>query len=78
MDTFLVFYMFKIYQRMRAYRIYITHMLTIGTACAEYAKVMLHIRYEYAIHTFVKACCREAGLKVVRIRSFSEICRCFL
>jgi len=34
---------------------------------------MLLIRYEYATHTFVKACSGEAGLKVVGIKSFSEI-----
>ena len=34
---------------------------------------MLLIRYEYATHTFVKACSRKAVLKVVRIRSFSEM-----
>ena len=31
---------------------------------------MLLIHYEYATHTFVKAYSQEAGLKVVRIRSF--------
>ena len=44
--------MFKIYQRMQACRIYVTHT------------------YAYATNTFVKPCSREAGLKVVRIRSF--------
>ena len=58
---------------MRAYTIYVTHTLTICTAYAGYAKGTLLIRYEYAIHMFVKACSREVGLKVVRIRRFSEI-----
>jgi len=43
-----------------------------------YAKGTLLIRYEYAIHTFVKACGREVGLKVVRIIRFPEICIRFL
>ena len=64
--------MFKIFQRMRAYRIYVTHMLTIRTAYAGYARHTLDT-YEYATHTLAKACSREAGLRVVRIRSLSEI-----
>jgi len=55
--------MFKIYQRMRAYRIYVTHALTICTAYSGYARHalnMLLIRYEYAFHTFVKVCSQEA------------------
>jgi len=66
---------------MRAIRIHVTHTLTIRRAYAGYTRYTLYtleVRYEYAIHTFVKTCIREAGLKVVRIRSFSEICICFL
>ena len=77
--------MFNIYQRMQAYRIYVTHTLTIRTAYAEYARHTLNtakgtfpIRYEYATSTFVKACLREAVLKVVRIMRFLEICMRFL
>jgi len=68
--------MFKIYQRMRAYSIYVTHTLTVRTTYTGYARHTINtlkIRYSYATHTLVKACSREAGLKVVRI-SFSEIC----
>ena len=35
------------------------------------------MRYEYAIHIFVKACSQEAALKFVRIKSFSEIAYAF-
>ena len=51
-------------QRMRGYRIYITHMPFIRTPYAghaQYAEGTLLIRYEYATHMFVKACGREAG-----------------
>ena len=34
--------MFKIYQRLRAYRIYVTHTLTIPTAYAGYARHTLN------------------------------------
>jgi len=58
---------------MRAFRIYVTHTLTIRSAYAGYARHTLNklkVRYEYATHMFVKACSREVGLNVVRIRSF--------
>jgi len=35
------------------------------------------MRCENAIHTFVKACSREAGLKVVRIRLFLQFAYAF-
>ena len=43
--------MFKIYQRMRAYRIYLTHTLTIRTAYAEYARHTL-------VRSFSEICIR--------------------
>jgi len=59
--------MFKIYQRMRAYRIYIVYTLFIRTAYAGYARRTLNtlkvakVCYSYAMNTFVKACNQEAG-----------------
>ena len=45
--------MFKIYQRMRPYRIYVTHTLTIRTAYAGYARHRLKVRYEYVMNTLL-------------------------
>jgi len=48
--------MFKIYQRMRAYRINVTHTLTIRTAYAGYARHTLNtlkVRYSYVMNTLV-------------------------
>ena len=48
--------MFKIYQRMRANRIYVTHTLTIRTAYAGYARHTLNtlrVRYSYVMNTLV-------------------------
>ena len=45
--------MLKIYQRMRAYRIYVTHTLTILTAYTRYASHTLNtlkVRYSYAMN----------------------------
>jgi len=79
--------MFKIYQRMQAYRIYVIHTLTIRTAYAGYARRTLYtqkLRYSYVMKTLSirrkrPVHSRETGLKVVRIRSFfSEICILFL
>jgi len=45
--------MFKIYQRMRPYRINVTHTLTIRTAYAGYARHRLKVRYEYVMNTLL-------------------------
>jgi len=48
--------MFKIYQRMRTYRIYATHTLTIRTAYAGYARHTLNtlkVRYSYVMNTLL-------------------------
>ena len=57
--------MFKIYQRMRAYSLYVTHTLDIRSAYARHTLYTLKVRYayviqrcQYAIHTFVEACGR--------------------
>jgi len=70
--------MFKIYQRIRAYRIYVAHTLAIRTAYAGYARhtrntLKLLILYEYASHTLVKPSSREAWLKVVCIKVFLKV-----
>ena len=69
---------------MRANRTYVTHTLTIRKAYAGYARHtlnMLKVCYSYVMNmlgTQVKACSRDAELKVVHIISFSEICIRFL
>jgi len=73
----------KMYQRMRAYRIYmyVTHSLAIRTAYAGYARHTLDIRFirkRYVTHTFVKPCSLEVRLKVVVVKCFSLICIHFL
>jgi len=52
-ETKLFLDMLKIYQRIRAYRIYVTHTLTIGTAYAGYARHTLithKVHYAYACY----------------------------
>jgi len=47
-DQIIFLDMFKIYQRMQAYRLYVTHTLTIRTAYAGYARHTLNaleVRY---------------------------------
>jgi len=53
--------------------------MQISEKLLKYVEGTLLIRYEYATHTFAKACSQEAGLKVVRIKCFFyEICLRFL
>ena len=59
--------MFKIYERMRAYRIYVTHTLTIRTAYARYARHTLNtlkVCYSYVM-TATLASFRLMGLCVL-------------
>ena len=46
-DRIVFWTMFKIYQYMRAYRIYVTHTLAIRTAYAGFARHTLKLRYPY-------------------------------
>ena len=48
--------MFKIYQRMQAYRIYVTHTQTIRMAYAVYARHTLNtleVRYSYVVNMLI-------------------------
>ena len=52
-DQIIFLDMFKIYQRMRAYRIYVTHTLAIRMAYAGYARHTLNtlkVCYSYAMN----------------------------
>jgi len=69
--------MFKIYQRMRAYSIYVTHTLGIRFIRSRYVTYTMYERCQYAFHTFVKACGRQAGFKktvFLKLHTLSKIC----
>jgi len=52
-ETKLFLGMFKIYQRMRVYRIKVTHTLTIRTVYARLTLNMLKVRYSYVMNTLL-------------------------